>query len=81
VIPGIGAAVAEIARLEAALAPSPGLADRLFADSERQGLISRLLGCLAGADAAAWALGAPNCLISADEVIHRDTAVSQCWRP
>jgi holo-[acyl-carrier protein] synthase len=72
VITGIGIDMTEIARLAAALARTPGLSDRLFADSERQGSISQLAGCFAAKEATAKALGAPKGLKWADAVVHRD---------
>jgi holo-[acyl-carrier protein] synthase len=73
VIAGIGVDMTEIARLEAALARSPGLSDRLFAESEREGSIRQLAGCFAVKEAAAKALGAPKGLKWADAVLSRGT--------
>jgi len=71
-IVGIGVDVAEISRLEQALARSPKLAVRLFADSER-GLPPRsLAGCFAAKEAVAKALGAPPGLRWTDAVIDHD---------
>jgi holo-[acyl-carrier protein] synthase len=58
-IVGIGVDVAEISRLERALARTPSLAARLFAESERVRSSGRsLAGCFAVKEAAAKALGA-----------------------
>jgi holo-[acyl-carrier protein] synthase len=56
-IVGIGVDVAEIARLEIALQRTPGLADRLFAESERGRPITQLAGSFAAKEAVAKALG------------------------
>ncbi len=73
-IVGIGVDVAEISRLEQALARSPRLAVRLFADSER-GLPTRsLAGCFAAKEAVAKALGAPPGLRWTDAVIGHDAS-------
>ena len=59
-IVGIGVDVAEIARLKVALERTPGLAVRLFADSERGRPIHSLAGTFAAKEAVAKALGAPT---------------------
>lgn len=74
VIAGIGIDMTEIARLEAALARTPGLAARLFAESEQEGSIRRLAGCFAVKEAAAKALGAPTGLRWTDAVLRREPA-------
>lgn len=71
-IVGIGVDVAEIARLEAALARTPGLASRLFADSEQDRPIRSLAGCFAAKEAVAKALGAPAGLRWTDVVVEHD---------
>jgi holo-[acyl-carrier protein] synthase len=68
-IVGIGVDVAEIARLERALARTPALAGRLFAESERAGPLRSLAGCFAAKEAVAKALGAPRGLCWTDAII------------
>lgn len=75
-IVGIGVDVAEIARLERALARTPGLASRLFADSEQaegrqSGSPRTLAGCFAAKEAVAKALGGPRGLRWTDAVVGR----------
>ena len=72
-IVGIGVDVAEISRLEQALARSPALATRLFADSERALPIRSLAGCFAAKEAVAKALGGPRGLRWTDVVIDHDS--------
>jgi holo-[acyl-carrier protein] synthase len=73
VIVGIGVDVADIARLERALARTPALAHRLFADSERDRPLPSLAGCFAAKEALAKALGAPAGLRWTDAIIgHED---------
>jgi len=73
-IVGIGVDVAEIARLERALARTPSLAARLFAESERDRPLSSLAGCFAAKEAVAKAMGAPPGLRWTDAVITHDAA-------
>jgi holo-[acyl-carrier protein] synthase len=74
VIVGIGVDVAQVARIEAALARTPSLATRLFADSERDGSsIESLAGYFAAKEAVAKALGGPPGLRWTDAVIGHDT--------
>jgi holo-[acyl-carrier protein] synthase len=73
-IVGIGVDVAEIARLESALDRTPALADRLFAESERDRPIRSLTGCFAAKEAVAKALGAPPGLRWTDVVVANDEA-------
>jgi holo-[acyl-carrier protein] synthase len=72
VIVGIGVDVADIARLDAALARTPALASRLFADSERNQSSRALASCFAAKEAAAKALGAPPGLRWADAILGHD---------
>jgi holo-[acyl-carrier protein] synthase len=72
VIVGIGVDVADIARLERALARTPALADRLFADSERGRPLPSLAGCFAAKEALAKALGAPAGLRWTDAIIEHE---------
>jgi len=58
-------------RLEAALARTPQLAARLFAESERKLPIRALAGCFATKEAVAKALGAPPGLRWTDAIVHR----------
>ena len=69
---GIGVDVADIRRLHEALARTPALAARLFADSERQLPIRALAGCFAVKEAMAKALGAPLGLRWTDAIVRRD---------
>ena len=71
-IVGIGVDVAEISRLEQALARSPALGARLFAESERGLPVRSLAGCFAAKEAVAKALGAPRGLRWTDAVIDHD---------
>ncbi len=73
-IVGIGVDVADVSRLERALARTPGLADRLFADSERDRPLSSLAGCFAAKEAVAKALGAPVGLRWTDAIIDHDAS-------
>jgi holo-[acyl-carrier protein] synthase len=72
VIVGIGVDVADVARLRAALARTPALAARLFADSERDRPPQSLTACFAVKEAAAKALGAPAGLRWTDAVLAHD---------
>jgi holo-[acyl-carrier protein] synthase len=71
-IVGIGVDLAEISRLEHALARTPALAARLFADSERGRSAQSLAGCFAAKEAVAKALGAPSGLRWTDAVVGHD---------
>ena len=71
-IAGIGVDMTEISRLAAALARTPALADRLFAQSERRGSVRQLAGTFAAKEALAKALGAPKGLRWTDAVLHRE---------
>jgi holo-[acyl-carrier protein] synthase len=71
-IVGIGVDIAEIARLKVALERTPGLAVRLFADSERRRPIHSLAGTFAAKEAVAKALGAPPGLRWTDVVVGHD---------
>ena len=62
----------EISRLESALARTPGLADRLFAQSERRSSVRELAGSFAAKEALAKALGAPRGLRWTDVVLQRE---------
>lgn len=68
-IVGIGVDLADIARLQAALARTPALADRLFAESERTGTPQSLTACFAAKEAVAKALGGPPGLRWTDVVV------------
>jgi holo-[acyl-carrier protein] synthase len=72
VIVGIGVDVADIARLDRALARTPALASRLFAESERGRPVHSLAGCFAVKEAVAKALGAPPGLRWTDAVVEHD---------
>jgi holo-[acyl-carrier protein] synthase len=72
-IVGIGVDLAEIARLERALARTPRLATRLFAESERGRPIRSLAGCFAAKEAVAKALGGPPGLLWTDAVVGHDS--------
>ena len=71
-IVGIGVDIAEVARLEQALARTPGLAARLFAESEIKRPVRSLAGCFAAKEAVAKALGAPAGLLWTDAVVGHD---------
>ncbi|HYK27101.1 MAG TPA: holo-ACP synthase [Streptosporangiaceae bacterium] len=71
-IVGIGVDIAEVARLEQALARSPALATRLFAESERERPVRSLAGIFAAKEALAKALGGPRGLLWTDAVICYD---------
>jgi holo-[acyl-carrier protein] synthase len=73
-IVGIGVDLADISRLQAALDRTPGLAVRLFADSERGRPIRSLAACFAAKEAVAKALGAPPGLRWTDAVLGHDDA-------
>ncbi|MGH3300118.1 MAG: holo-ACP synthase [Streptosporangiaceae bacterium] len=73
VILGIGVDVADIRRLEAALARTPHLAARLFAESERELPMRALAGSFAAKEAVAKALGAPPGLRWTDAIVRRDS--------
>ena len=72
VIAGIGVDMTEISRLAAALTRTPGLADRLFAQSERRSSVRELAGSFAAKEALAKALGAPKGLRWTDAVVRRE---------
>ena len=74
VIAGIGVDMTDISRLERALARTPGLAHRLFAESERGGPPRSLAGCFAAKEAVAKALGAPPGLRWTDAVLTREAS-------
>lgn len=71
-IVGIGVDVADIGRLHAALARTPALARRLFAESEREQAPRALASCFAAKEAAAKALGAPPGLRWTDAILGHD---------
>jgi holo-[acyl-carrier protein] synthase len=71
-IVGIGVDIAEVARLEQALARTPELAARLFAESEMGQPVRSLAGCFAAKEAVAKALGAPSGLLWTDAVVGHD---------
>lgn len=74
-IVGIGVDVADISRLERALARTPALATRLFAESERAGSSSQsLAGCFAVKEAVAKVLGAPQGLRWADAILGHEAS-------
>jgi holo-[acyl-carrier protein] synthase len=72
-IVGIGVDVADISRLDSALRRTPALADRLFADSERELPMPSLAGCFAAKEATAKALGAPAGLRWTDVIVAHDS--------
>ncbi len=71
-IVGIGVDVTDMARLHAALARTPRLAGRLFAESERNLPPRALAGCFAVKEAVAKALGAPAGLHWTDAIVRRE---------
>ncbi|MGO8958796.1 MAG: holo-ACP synthase [Streptosporangiaceae bacterium] len=72
-IVGIGVDIAEVARLEQALARTPQLAARLFADGEIGRPVRSLAGCFAAKEAVAKALGGPPGLLWTDAVVRHDS--------
>lgn len=72
-IVGIGVDVADISRLEHALARTPALARRLFTESERNRPLRSLAGCFAAKEAVAKVLGAPPGLRWTDVVVSADS--------
>ena len=73
-IVGIGVDVADTSRLATALARTPALADRLFAESERSRPVRSLASCFAAKEAVAKALGAPAGLVWHDcEVVSAES--------
>ena len=72
-IVGIGVDVADISRLDSALRRTPALADRLFADSERELPMPSLAGCFAAKEATAKALGGPAGLRWTDVIVAHDS--------
>ena len=79
-IAGIGVDVVDIARLEAALRRTSGLAERLFTGAERSWAAGRqapaasLAGCFAAKEALAKAIGAPAGLRWTDAEVVRNAA-------
>ena len=80
VIAGIGIDIVDIARLDAALLRTPGLAARLFTAAEREAAavrsapVASLAGCFAAKEALAKALGAPAGLRWTDAEVVRERA-------
>jgi len=72
VIVGIGVDVADTSRLAAALARTPALADRLFAEGERDRPVRSLASCFAAKEAVAKALGGPAGLRWTDASLEHD---------
>jgi holo-[acyl-carrier protein] synthase len=72
VIVGIGVDVVRIERIGAALKRTPGLALRLFAESERDLPVASLAARFAAKEATAKALGAPAGLLWTDVEIRQD---------
>jgi len=71
-IVGIGVDLADIGRLQDALARTPALALRLFAESELALPPGSLAACFAAKEAVAKALGAPPGLRWTDAVVGHD---------
>ncbi len=69
---GIGVDVADIRRLETALTRTPGLAGRLFAESEQKLSSQSRAGCFAVKEALAKALGGPRGLRWTDAIVGHD---------
>ncbi len=72
-IVGIGVDITEVARLEQALARTPQLAGRLFAESEIGLPVRSLAGCFAAKEAVAKALGGSPGLAWTDAVVRHDS--------
>ena len=73
-IVGIGVDIVDVARFGMALSRTPALADRLFAESERQARPESLAASFAAKEAVAKALGAPAGLRWCDVLVTRDDA-------
>ena len=73
-IAGVGIDIVEIARIERALARTPGLASRLFTETERHLPMRSLAARFAAKEALAKALGAPRGLLWTDAEIVAGTA-------
>lgn len=79
VVRGIGVDIVDIARFEQSLARTPNLAQRLFADSERELPMQSLAARFAAKEALAKALGAPNGLEWHDAVVTTDENGRPAW--
>jgi holo-[acyl-carrier protein] synthase len=77
---GIGVDVVDIARFEQSLARTPNLAQRLFAESERELPMQSLAARFAAKEALAKALGAPNGLEWHDAVVITDDNGRPTWQ-
>jgi holo-[acyl-carrier protein] synthase len=77
---GIGVDVVDIARFEQSLARTPNLAQRLFAESERELPMQSLAARFAAKEALAKALGAPNGLEWHDAVVITDDDGRPTWQ-
>jgi holo-[acyl-carrier protein] synthase len=71
-IVGVGLDVVQVSRLGEALARTPRLAARLFAESEQGRPLRSLAGCFAAKEAVAKALGGPAGLRWTDAVVGQD---------
>lgn len=71
-IVGIGVDIAVVGRMETALSRTPGLAARLFAESEQDRPAASLAGSFAAKEAVAKALGGPPGLRWTDVAVIRD---------
>jgi holo-[acyl-carrier protein] synthase len=81
VIVGIGVDIVDIARFEAALRRTPGLASRLFTEGERARRPASLAACFAAKEAVAKVLGGPPGLRWADVEVGHDAAGRPELRP
>jgi holo-[acyl-carrier protein] synthase len=79
VVRGIGVDVVDIARFEQSLARTPALAQRLFAESERELPVHSLAARFAAKEALAKALGAPGDLNWHDAVVVTDATGRPTW--
>ena len=79
VVRGIGVDVVDIARFEQSLARTPNLAQRLFAESERDLPVHSLAARFAAKEALAKALGAPDGLAWHDAVVVTDGDGRPTW--
>lgn len=73
-IVGIGIDIVDVSRLAAALARTPGLAERLFADGERGLPAASLAARFAAKEAVAKALGCPRGLRWTDAEVIRENS-------
>ncbi|GAB3499214.1 holo-ACP synthase [Flexivirga lutea] len=79
-IVGVGIDVVDVARFSAKLEATPRLAERLFAESERDLPPHSLAGRFAAKEALAKALGAPVGLHWTDAIVVKDALGKPSWQ-